>query len=321
MAPRRRHHRPQERGRWSRRLVWVALLVAVVLIVSPELRTRCLLAVADAWTVVRPPRLHASADAIADDLGSIADLTPRERRLIAECLKLRAELQQLRPVAAATGRLIQTDAVAAQVLWTSREARSAVVALMDETASPEAFVVSDNAIDVGLLDGIEVDGLVLTGRSVVGRVEKCGTRSCAVVSVTDSEFQVTAEIVRQAGESYVVGARGTYEGDGEIGGLLKHIPAELPVSVGDEVFTTPDSIWSGERLHLGTITAAHLPAGEPHWQIQIQPSGQLVAREQVYVLRSRSNVPSPNPTAESLQSGDSHTSPLLASPFPQSGVR
>lgn len=284
-------HRSQRNGRRKRHGATLArvgiIAFALAIVVAPAVRNRALILAADAWAALSPPKIQARSASPSNENTTADHLTPRERRLLADCLRLREEIERLTPAAAITKRLVSTNAIIGQVLWTHNEGRSSLIKLAGAEAERDALIVADNAVDVGQLDGVEVDGLVLAGRSIVGRVDDCGLRSCSVVGVSSERFRVTAEIVRKTDSALIAGARGMYQGDGEAGGSLLHIPAELPVSIGDEVFSTPGSIWSGERLHIGTITHAELPPGEPHWSIHVTPSGHLVDRARVYVLRSR----------------------------------
>lgn len=280
------------------RRVFAVAVVASIALVALTNPAVALLWIADAWSCVHPPQIEATTAAISDR----TDLpTDAERSLLAECVHLRAELAKLQPTSLPTNRLVRIHPVAGQVLWTPSDGRDAFLSLVEASTSDEnALVVADTAIDLGASQGVEPDGLVLAGRRLIGRVSRVGIRSCGVIPTTSSEFQISADIVRRANATTFVGSSGTYRGDDDVGGILDFVPADRPVSVGDEVFTSANSLWSGERLHVGTVAQAELFPGEPHWRIVVAPSGAVRSRDHVLVLRPRANLLEPEPSTSEM---------------------
>lgn len=271
----------------SRRLKFLCAVVFLCTAVLHEgTRNRARLLAADAWCHLRPAPLDAAVDAPLGE--TIAAISERERMLLMRCLRLQSELHRLSPSVHLSDRMVSLDAVRAHVLWSSAGERDLFVSLAREsTVNVDNLVVDDSGVDVGALVGIETDGLVLEGRSLVGRVTRVGTRSAGVQPVTSEEFRVLAELVRPSADEIVVGSRGTFSGDGDTGGHLSDVPAELPVRVGDLVTTVPSDTWSGHRIVIGMVARAELVPGEPTWTIDVAPAATLERNDSVLVLRPR----------------------------------
>ena len=262
----------------------VAATVTLALLLSADVRTRALLALADAASLMTPPRLSASTESPipADDGEAV-------RRLTAECLRLRRIVKHSVPPLLDAATPIDLRTTDAEVLWTTDGGRDAVLSLIEAAnATDGGLTVSLAGRDVphvaaGGDDGVSADALGLAGRTVVGRVGTVGRRSATLVPVTSPEFRVDAELVRGEPGEPVVGAAGTYVGGGE-GGTLTMVPVEEPVNVGDEVYTRPESTWCRDRLAIGTVVEVEDIPGEPHWRIRVRPHADLRRHDVVRIV-------------------------------------
>ena len=243
----------------------VAAAATLAVLLSASLRRTAALAAADAWSLLAPPRLEAATD----------DVTTA-RQLRVECLRLRRLTAAPR---IGEPPRFRSNAVGATVLWTTPGGRESVLSLVG--------VESDGpvVVDAGDADAVTADDLVLLGNAVAGRVTDCGRRSSSVVTVRSPDFAVAAGLVRDAAGGPVEGASGVYVG-GVDAGRLTGVPAERAVRVGDFVYTREESSWSADRLAIGVVTAAELPAAASEWSITVRPYADLRRHDQVRVLRA-----------------------------------
>jgi rod shape-determining protein MreC len=102
-------------------------------------------------------------------------------------------------------------------------------------------------VDRGEADGIEVRMPVVTSEGLVGRIAETTTYASKVMLLTDPSSSVSARIQRSRGTGIVQGAPG-----GEL--LMKYIPQENPVAVGDVVLTSGLGGNFPRRLPIGQIT-------------------------------------------------------------------
>ncbi|HID23134.1 MAG TPA: rod shape-determining protein MreC [Planctomycetaceae bacterium] len=211
--------------------------------------------------------------------------------------------------------LILADLVEARILGpgTTRFLQQGVLIGAGRSAGSvdQALVLEPQpAIDLGT-DSRVAPGLpVYAGRCVVGRIEKAGRWVSVVQPITDKGYRGYAQLARSTGpritwasassggqpspapEDFaplVFGARGILEGTGRGLCRLTLIGRTEPVQVGDLVFTAERDGAFPYPMFYGTVVKADLPAGQPHWEILVQPAVTIGDLTTVSVLRKRLN--------------------------------
>jgi cell shape-determining protein MreC len=260
-----------------------------------------------AWLGVTNTAVRRSLDEIhlrpasndnADQLAAVTaerDLAwAEQRQLAARLAALRAELDAARAgalhlLSCELGTpLVQTAAVTARVLGNgaanlpSQEQRLLDAGTAHGLADGDLILQSpietsdgvpaDLLIDQGADQHLQPDWLVTSRGALLGRVRECGQWTSSVQRITDPQFRVAARLVRHSPEGPVFGAAGVFAGAGTTGGELMLVPTTEPVAVGDRVYTQERIAGQSLMLLIGTVAAAELPDGEPHWNIAITPT-------------------------------------------------
>jgi rod shape-determining protein MreC len=105
-------------------------------------------------------------------------------------------------------------------------------------------------LDAGIRSGVVKDAVVVNGHGLIGRVMEVGPRFGKVVSVTDTNNNVSFRIYRSETESYL----GIASGDGQ-GGLSGYmLDADANVQAGDQLITSGIGLYPA-GLALGTVSA------------------------------------------------------------------
>jgi len=105
-------------------------------------------------------------------------------------------------------------------------------------------------VDAGVRSGVGKDAVVVNGQGLIGRVMEVGQGFAKVVSVTDTNNNVSFRIYKSETESYL----GVASGDGQ-GGLSGYmLDADARVRVGDSVTTSGMGLYPA-GLAIGTVTA------------------------------------------------------------------
>ena len=143
-------------------------------------------------------------------------------------------------------------------------------------------------IDLGQSHQLSPEDTLLTGRTVLGKIETVGRWTSTFIPITDTDFRGRAQLVRQTEQGPAWGAQGLIRGTGE-GCQLESIAAEETVRPGDLVYTAErDGILSAPLVY-GTVTAAELDADGRAWTITIQPAPAPSSLGTVQVLRAALN--------------------------------
>jgi len=222
------------------------------------------------------------------------------------------------------GSLVVTELVRARVLapaeseWLSGRrllGAGAWAGVRRNALVVEDQVVIDQGEDARLRPGLPV----FAGRCVVGRVVEVGRLVSVVLPVTSSQFRAYARLARPVlpntngvsgktsggrnfgngantklldglkRSSLRLGAQGLLQGDGKGCCRLTLVERTEPVQVGDWVLTAePDEAFPFPMVY-GQVVEAELPAGQPYWEIRVQPFVKLEQLRTVEVLRKRLN--------------------------------
>ncbi len=143
-------------------------------------------------------------------------------------------------------------------------------------------------IDIGQPQQLSPEDTLLTGRTVLGKIEDVGQWTSTFIPLTDSDFRGRAQLIRQTEDGPAWGAQGLIRGTGD-GCVLEGIPAEETVRIGDLVYTAErDGILSAP-LTYGTVTHAELDSDGREWTITIRPAPTPTTLGTVQVLRAALN--------------------------------
>lgn len=144
-------------------------------------------------------------------------------------------------------------------------------------------------LDLGEDHQLQQHDLVLSGRAVLGRIEKVGRWSSTLQMLTDKDFKSKARIIRQVGQQQISGAIGLLEGTGENNCLLTMVDSEALVEVGDTIFSVDEESPQGFPLLFGTVSKAEKKPGALEWQIEVSPAITEQKLSRVEILRQTLN--------------------------------
>lgn len=229
-----------------------------------------------------PARYAPEHGTMAETLRRLeARLAWQERELAAarEQLSVQRDLQPSAP-------LLRVAAIPARVIAAGREETHRLRERLIDLGRTAGIAPDDLVLAVGtgressplpLLDqggaaGVLVDAPVCAGATLVGRIRTCGEWTSTLQPLTDGEFRISAQIVRATGDDSVLGGAGIFAGGGAGPCRLELVPATCPVAVGDRVYTHERLSGEGVALYIGTIQAAELPEGAPHWNLLVTPA-------------------------------------------------
>jgi len=200
----------------------------------------------------------------------------------------------------ATDPLLQADAISARVL--GRQAQSYLKSrdLLDAGSLAGVFkgalVLDDNAegaskpadaagnhadaksalvrrpvIDAGADFGLAADGLVLAGRRVWGKIAAVGPYTSVVRRACEPGYRDAVQLGHIDGRRLQLGPRGLLVGTGEALCRVEMVDVSQPVAIGDEVYTSDDGVPHAPLLY-GRVVRLERSAGQPHWQIWMEPA-------------------------------------------------
>lgn len=141
---------------------------------------------------------------------------------------------------------------------------------------PSSFL-SYLTIDLGSEHGIERGMPVVTDKGLVGRIVEVGFSSSKVLLIVDARSSVNALIQSSRASGVVEGVLG--------GGLvMRYIPQDQSVSVGDVVLTSGLGGNFPKALVIGQVVAVHQQDIEMFQQAQVRPTVDLNRLERVLVI-------------------------------------
>lgn len=143
---------------------------------------------------------------------------------------------------------------------------------------------SGAVVDVGSDVGVAAGDRVLSGSSVIGRIEKTGRWVSMVQPVTSADFRAQVQLLRASDDGLHFGAVGMLEGTGLSECRLTGISYTDAVTVGDTVVSADINGVRGPRLFFGTVTSAEFLAGG-QWDVRIQPGFTLTELDRVGIVR------------------------------------
>jgi rod shape-determining protein MreC len=132
-------------------------------------------------------------------------------------------------------------------------------------------------LDRGEHDGIRKNMGVITPDGIVGKVVESYPNACQVLLLTDKDSGVGAKLADSGTQSPV-------DGQGEPLLVMKYVPNDDTVNVGERVITSGMDRIFPRDLPVGTV--ADIKAGNPFKQIRIKPAANLERLEEVFVLLS-----------------------------------
>ena len=144
---------------------------------------------------------------------------------------------------------------------------------------------SGAVIDAGTDAGVAEGDRVLSGLSVIGRIEQAGRWVSLVQPVTAADFRAQVQLLRASEDGLHFGAIGMLEGTGSTDCRLTGIVHTDAVTVGDSVVTANINGVRGPRLFFGTVTAAEFLAGG-QWDVRIQPGCTVSELDQVGIVHN-----------------------------------
>ena len=145
---------------------------------------------------------------------------------------------------------------------------------------------SGAVVDAGSDSGVAAGDRVLSGSSVIGRIEKTGRWVSMVQPVTSAEFRAQVQLLRASDDGLHFGAIGLLEGTGSSECRLTGISYTDAVTVGDTVVSADINGVRGPRLFFGTVTSAEFLAGG-QWDVRIQPAFKVAELDRVGIVRMR----------------------------------
>jgi len=185
-------------------------------------------------------------------------------------------------------------------------------------AQARTFLARRRLLDVGALEGVEPDALVLDqpalldppvlldqgddarlspgqlvlcGAAVWGRIVEVGRHVSTVCPVTEQGFRDVVQLVdpQSGGRLGPHCPQGLLEGTGQPLARIRSIEVTEPVAVGDLVFSASVSGLVETPLLYGRVVRVERPAGASSWEIWMEPAVPARGVEQVRVLCAEVN--------------------------------
>jgi len=146
-------------------------------------------------------------------------------------------------------------------------------------------------IDKGKIDGIET-GMAVTGQAgIVGKIKAVSDRYSVIISLLNTEENVSAEIAR-------TGVFGTVNWDGSNPRFAKllYLPRHVSVWRGDTVRTSGFNAVFPPRMPVGVVTEANLDESSMFYDVTIELAQDFSRLQYVHVIRSKNE-----PAIDSVQ--------------------
>jgi rod shape-determining protein MreC len=153
------------------------------------------------------------------------------------------------------------------------------------------LTVEEVVLNAGGGEGIPRRATVLAGATVVGKTAEVGAWTATLLPVDDRQFRAHVRLVRQGAAGTVMGEQGVLEGDGNSGCLVKYVPSNAAVEVGDHVYSFDPTGRIPQPLYYGQVDRAELRPEAPHWDIHVRPAVDLAKLTEVQVLVEDSPIP------------------------------
>lgn len=144
-------------------------------------------------------------------------------------------------------------------------------------------------LDVGTDARVTAADPVLDGRCIVGKIQRVGHSTSALLPISDAAYRGRARLVRFSDVQTIPGAEGLLCGAGQHKCQLTGIDSSESVRVGDEVYSIPSDGVVETPFYYGRVTKAEASGNQKTWQIEVTPAVDGFALKQVQVLRMRVN--------------------------------
>jgi len=144
-------------------------------------------------------------------------------------------------------------------------------------------------VDVGQDGELSPEDAVLTGRSVIGKIERVGRWTSTFLLLTDAAYRGRAQLIQEAETGFAFGARGILKGQGESHCKLEGIAATESVRVGDGVYTADRDGLVSTPLYYGKVVEATLGPDDREWKVLVEPAPLPSRLTSVQVLRTSVN--------------------------------
>jgi len=201
---------------------------------------------------------------------ALQNTTKENEQLRRENDALKLQLAQLQ------GKAAEADRLAA--LLSFRQSHAEVPMVAARVIGVSAGTASQTVqLDRGERDGIRKNMGVITPDGVVGKVVEVYPNATQVLLLTDKDSGVGALLAESRIQSPV-------GGQGEPLLLMKYVPNDDSVNVGEHVITSGMDRIFPRDLPVGTVT--EIKSGNPFKQIRIKPAANLERLEEVLVLLS-----------------------------------
>jgi cell shape-determining protein MreC len=149
-------------------------------------------------------------------------------------------------------------------------------------------------LDVGAVDGVEIEMAATLGWSLVGMVVGRGPGRCLVREITDSESRIPAALYDE-NELLAEGVlRGTGAADTALLEFVEDRPG-LEVAPGQRVVTVGLDRGAPGGLALGSVVGAERAGPTDHWRITVKPLRSAATSDSLLVLRLADPPPLPAP--------------------------
>ena len=218
------------------------------------------------------------------------------RQLMIENARLRRDLKQSKDATAIAEFIEPAESltdyamIPAQVISSSGlpgSLRELIISAGNSAGITRSELVVDGSgavLDVGSDGGAAAGDRVLSGSSVIGRIEKTGRWVSMVQPVTSADFRAQVQLLRASEDGLHFGAVGMLEGTGSSECRLTGVSYTEAVTVGDTVVSADINGVRGPRLFFGTVTSAEFLAGG-QWDVRIQPGFTLSDLDRVGIVR------------------------------------
>lgn len=135
-------------------------------------------------------------------------------------------------------------------------------------------------LDRGMLQGADNQMGVISANGVVGQVIEVSNNYCAVMSVLNKNFKVSAKLKKN---NYF----GNLQWDGiDISSAkLEEIPKHVPIEKGDTIVTSGYSSLYPENIMLGIVKSVRAEVDKPFMHINVQLSTNFRNLDFVYIVK------------------------------------
>jgi cell shape-determining protein MreC len=245
------------------------------------------------WTQERT-RVAVSARTERHDDAALAELRRLRFELAQQREKLAGFQDSLGPIHASAQSAHGVKRISTRVLLPESRFSQAggIVLSAGATAGIDSnrLAVEEVVLNAGG-EGIPRRATVLAGATVVGKTAEIGAWTSTLLAVYDPQFRAHVRLVRQGTAGTVMGEQGVLEGDGSSGCLVKYVPSNVAVEVGDHVYSFDPTGRIPQPLYYGQVDRAELRPEAPHWDIHVRPAVDLAKLSEVQVLIEDSPIP------------------------------